>query len=190
MLKRIAGFSLLEVVIVLLLSSVVLLSITAWFPELIKHHLSVYQRYRLEQMLNQVMAKIVKDLKRAGFVFQGKGVKNAILFNSSISSACLIVRYDLNSNGDIEQTSGNDSELFGYRWQQEVLEQGRGRTHCDGSGWERIIDQNDIRVTDFQVITHNMSSESRFFEVKLSANWLNNQNITQTKIDFVRVRNQ
>lgn len=190
MLRRSAGFSLLEVVIVLLLSSIVLLSITAWFPELIKHHLTIYQRYRLEQIVNQVMAKIVKDVKRAGFVFQGNRVKEAVLFNHSDELTCLIIRYDLNGNGDIEQTSGTNSELFGYRVQRGVLEQGRGQTHCKGSGWEKIVDQNDVQITDFRVMVHQMTTGNRLFEVTLSANWLNDKSITQTKTDFVRARNQ
>ena len=192
MLRKVAGFSLLEVVLVLLLSSVMLLSITAWLPELIKHHLTVYQRYRLDNIFNQVVAKIAKDLQRAGFIFQGKVIGDAVSFQASGqgSSACLIIYYDLDSNGKIDRGTTAESELFGYRLQQGAIEQGRGRADCQGSGWEKITDKNEIEVTHFQLVTHHLTKNSPLFEIQLTGHWLNNQSIVQTKISFVKARNQ
>jgi prepilin peptidase dependent protein B len=58
--------------------------------------------------------------------------------------------YDITRNGRWE-TLGADAGYFGYRLRQGALEGQRGVTHCHGTGWERLLDNDEVRIETFSV---------------------------------------
>lgn len=184
------GFSLLEVILAMALSSIMMVSITSLFPEFIRQYLNSYRLYRVEQAMSVALLSIEKDLRRSGFIKEGK-VSNAVTFSqlSGNIGQCLIIRYDLNGNGKIEEQESNTSEIFGYRLHQGALEQHRGVSHCSGNGWEKITDLNEVEITNLDVEMVNTEKEITYFIVRLNGHWQGNLSLSKRLLSIVRAEN-
>ncbi|MSE15230.1 prepilin-type N-terminal cleavage/methylation domain-containing protein, partial [Pantoea agglomerans] len=64
---KMAGFSLLEMLIALAISAVVMLSAGRFLPLLLAENAGVMQRAQLRQELQQMMATLEKAVRRAGY---------------------------------------------------------------------------------------------------------------------------
>lgn len=190
MLARQQGFSLLEMMLTLALSSIMMVSLSALFPNLIRQHFNTYRQYRLEQTMKQALFKIEKDLRRAGFVKETT-ISNALTFSrqSDGAGACLIIRYDLNHNGKIESQDHNQSELFGYRLQQGSLEQSRGPSDCSSGSWEKIVDSNEIKVTYFDIETIKSEQNKTHLIIRLNGHWQQNPLLKKHFVSLISAEN-
>ncbi|NIH15356.1 MAG: hypothetical protein G5700_00070 [Serratia symbiotica] len=45
-----------------------------------------------------------------------------------------------------------DDGYLGYRLRQGSLEAQRGVSHCNGTGWERLLDHHEVRIELFNVV--------------------------------------
>jgi prepilin peptidase dependent protein B len=66
------------------------------------------------------------------------------------AGSCVIVAYDITRSGQWP-TSGGDAGYFGYRLRNGGLEGQRGVSQCDGGGWERLLDHDEVRIERFHV---------------------------------------
>lgn len=66
------------------------------------------------------------------------------------AGSCVIVAYDITRSGQW-LTSGEDAGYFGYRLRNGALEGQRGVSQCDGGGWERLLDHDEVRIERFHV---------------------------------------
>lgn len=146
------GSMLAELLVALLLGSIVMLAggrmLTALRLEGIKHE----RRMQREETLVRVLARLGKDLRRAGFCASGCRVSPPTIGRhpGEAAASCLIVYYDLNANGRLE---GGESggEAFGYRLRGGALETLRPARECRGANWEKLTDNRYITVTGFRV---------------------------------------
>ncbi|WP_122289303.1 prepilin peptidase-dependent protein [Serratia plymuthica] len=146
------GFTLPEVMLALTFGSLIMLAAAKTYPVLRQHSVDVGRHYRLESVLRQLAFGIEKDLRRAGFC-AGNCHGRALLIGHAPGEAagsCVIMAYDITRNGRWE-TLGADAGYFGYRLRQGVLEGQRGVTHCHGTGWERLLDNDEVRIETFSV---------------------------------------
>lgn len=146
------GFTLPEVMLALTFGSLIMLAAAKTYPVLRQHSVDVGRHYRLESVLRQLAFGIEKDLRRAGFC-AGNCRGRALLIGHAPGEAtgsCVIVAYDITRNGRWE-TLGADVGYFGYRLRQGALEGQRGITHCHGAGWERLLDNDEVRIETFSV---------------------------------------
>ncbi|VEA67465.1 Type II secretory pathway, component PulJ [Serratia plymuthica] len=146
------GFTLPEVMLALTFGSLIMLAAAKTYPVLRQHSVDVGRHYRLESVLRQLAFGIEKDLRRAGFC-AGNCRGRALLIGHATGEAagsCVIVVYDITRNGRWE-TLGADAGYFGYRLRQGALEGQRGVTHCQGTGWERLLDNDEVRIETFSV---------------------------------------
>ncbi|QUY47865.1 prepilin peptidase-dependent protein [Serratia plymuthica] len=146
------GFTLPEVMLALTFGSLIMLAAAKTYPVLRQHSVDVGRHYRLESVLRQLAFGIEKDLRRAGFC-AGNCRGRALLIDHASGEAagsCVIVAYDITRNGRWE-TLGADAGYFGYRLRQGALEGQRGVTHCHGTGWERLLDNDEVRIETFSV---------------------------------------
>lgn len=152
MLASSRGFTLPEALLAMAFGSLVALAAAQTYPVLRQQSVALGQYYRLELALRQLAFAIEKDLRRAGFCAGGCHGQPLIIsqHRGEARSSCVIVRYDLNRNGRWE-SSGSDAELFAYRLRQGALEHQRGVSHCNGSGWERLIDHQQIHIDTFRI---------------------------------------
>lgn len=143
---RMAGFSLLEMLIAMALSAVLMLSAGRFLPLLIGENLRLQQRVQLREDLQQLMQTLEKAVRRAGYC-NGDCGANAL----SISADCLLLRWDDNSNGKWEGVAHGESDYYGFRLRQKQLETQRGVDGCSGTGWERLTDPAFLTIEQFSV---------------------------------------
>ena len=143
---KMAGFSLLEMLIALAISAVVMLSAGRFLPLLLAENAGVMQRAQLRQELQQMMATLEKAVRRAGYC-HGECGSEAL----QIRENCLLLRWDENSNGKWEGVSYAESDYYGYRLRQQQLEMQRGVDQCQSAGWERLSDPVFMTLEQFSV---------------------------------------
>lgn len=158
------GFTLPEVMLAMTFGSLIALGAAKTLPVLRQQTTDVGRHYRLEQVLRQLAFGIEKDLRRAGFC-AGQCQGQALMIGNAEGEApqsCVIVAYDLNHNGQWENTG--DAEFFGYRLRAGTLEGQRGVRQCRGSGWERLHDPEELRIDAFSIREMTaISGKSRVF---------------------------
>lgn len=145
------GFTLPEVLLAMTFGSLITLAAAKTLPILRQQTVDVGRHYRLELVLRQLAFGIEKDLRRSGFC-AGQCQGRSLLIGQAAgeeASSCVIVAYDLNRNGRWESTG--DAEYFGYRLRAGGLEGQSGVAQCQGAGWERLLDQEEVRIESFSV---------------------------------------
>ncbi len=143
---KVAGFSLLDMLIAMTLSAVLMLSAGRLLPRLIGDNLRLQQRVQLREDLQQLMQTLEKAVRRAGYC-NGDCGANALI----ISANCLLLRWDDNSNGKWEGVAHGESDYYGFRLRQKQLETQRGVDGCAGTGWERLTEPASLTIKQFSV---------------------------------------
>ena len=159
------GFSLLETLIAMSISSVLLLGAARMLPAL---HLGVMQQTQqvtLQEDLWQLAFTLGKHLQRAGYC---NGVCTGAALTVSPDGQCMIVQWDENSNGRFEAASADKAEQTGYRLSEQSLETQRGATRCAGKGWEKLTDPQKVRVDLFSVQRQNRSGLPPLLTIRLA----------------------
>lgn len=144
------GFSLMEMLIALAVSSVLLVGAARVLPALQRHNLQTLMRFQLHEEIQLMMATLQKAVIRAGYC-KGECAGGAGL-RIAESGRCFLVRWDENSNGRWEGTGSAESDFYGYRFRQGSLETQRGVDSCEGSGWEKLNDPATVILSDFQIV--------------------------------------
>lgn len=148
------GFSLLEVLIAMAISSVLLLGSARFLPALQRGILHNTHQLVLEDEVWQRVYTVAKHLQRAGYCHgrcHGEGLE------ISGQRDCVIAQWDANSNGIWETNPAKEAEQIGFRLQNKVLETLRGATSCAGKGWDSMTDPVTIQIESFQVERQNVS---------------------------------
>lgn len=141
------GFSLTEVLIAMAIGSILLLSTSRLLPGLQRSVLLQSGQLELEDEVWQRLLAIGKQLQRAGYCAghcQGQGM------TLGRQGQCLIVRWDANSNGQWD-ASASENDTTGYRLEAGSLETLRGATSCEGKGWDKLTDPEQIFIEQFRV---------------------------------------
>jgi len=142
------GFTILETLIAMALSSLVLLGAGRLFPVLQQAVLLQYQKETLQESLWQLAFSVGKQLQRAGYCHgscQGEGLV------IRKEGECVLLQWDNNSNGRWEPSGHTETELTGFRLNGNNLEALRGASSCEGSGWEKISDPASMMIQKFSV---------------------------------------
>lgn len=79
----------------------------------------------------------------------------------------MIVAYDINRSGQWTSTGGN-AGYFGYRLRQGSLEGRRGISHCNETGWERLLDHHEMRIESFNVVVSKGNSGKNLARLTLA----------------------
>lgn len=158
------GFSLVEVLIAMTISSVVLLASARFLPALQRAALRQTQQQALEEEVWQRLLTVGRYLQRAGFcrgACKGEGL--------TLTDQCVLIRWDSNLNGKWEDSPPANADVTGFRLSGGALETLRGATSCTGKGWERMTDADFVIVDTFSVTKHNRSGFAPEFELVLNA---------------------
>ncbi|VYT53851.1 Uncharacterised protein [Citrobacter amalonaticus] len=148
------GFSLLEVLIAMAISSVLLLGAARFLPALQRDILQQTRRLALEDDMWQRVYTIAKHLQRAGYCHgscSGDGV------NITNAGQCVIVQWDANANGVWESEPVKEAEQTGFRLNDNVLETQRGAKTCSGKGWDKMTDPDVVHITAFEVVPQDIA---------------------------------
>ena len=148
------GFSLLEVLIAMAISSVLLLGAARFLPALQRESLTNTRKLALEDEIWLRVFTVAKHLQRAEIVGQGD---------------CVIVQWDANSNGIWDREPVKESDQIGFRLKEHVLETLRGATSCEGKGWDKVTNPDAIIIDTFQVVRQDVSGFSPVLTVNMHA---------------------
>jgi prepilin peptidase dependent protein B len=141
------GFSLIEMLLAVAISSVLMMAVGKMLPLLQRDTLQLQLRVQLQEELLQLVLLMEKAVRRAGYchgVCSGEALQ--------IQPRCLLVRWDENSNGKWEGSEHAESERWGYRLRNQSLEVLRGASGCEGTGWERISDPRIVVLDELQLL--------------------------------------
>ena len=158
------GFSLLETLIAMAISSILLLSSVRFLPALQREILRNTRQLVLEDEIWQRVYTVAKHLQRAGYC-RGNCVGEGLVI--SAKGDCVIARWDANSNGVWESGPVKEADSIGFRLQDKVLETVRGATGCTGKGWEKMTDPATMKIEAFQVERLNFSGYSPLLTLRL-----------------------
>lgn len=161
------GFSLLEVLIAMAISSILLLGASRFLPALQRGIFQQMRQQALEDDLWQSVFTIAKHLQRAGYC-GGDGCAGQAL-QIAQQGECVIARWDGDSNGVWETTPADNADTIGFRLTSGVLETLRGVNTCNDKGWNKMTDPKTVTVTAFQVTRHANAGFSPELFVTLSA---------------------
>ena len=114
------GFSLLEVLIAMAISSVLLLGASRFQPALQRGIFLQMRQQTLEDDLWQSVYTVAKHLQRAGYC-GGDGCQGEALTIAD-EGQCIIARWDGNSNGIWETSPTENADSIGFRLKSGVLE--------------------------------------------------------------------
>ncbi|WP_371419648.1 prepilin peptidase-dependent protein [Pantoea sp. CCBC3-3-1] len=143
------GFTLLEMLIALAISSVLMLGIARFLPALQMNNLRTLMAFQLHEELRLMMNSLEKAVRRAGYC-AGECVGEGLTI-STAGGMCLLVRWDENSNGKWEGTNNENSDYYGYRLRNGNLETQRGVSSCESAGWEKLNDPASVAISAFQI---------------------------------------
>ena len=184
------GFTLPEAMLAMGIGSVLILGAMQFFPMLRQRTQQLSQHYQLDQLLRQTALTLQKDFRRAAFC-AGKCSGKAIVITQASGEAknsCIIVAYDLNRNGRWEPAGHGESEYFGYRLRNRMLESQRGVTQCNGPGWERMLDPSEVEFSQFQLSAITDDSGGKLLVLEMRANWKKNASVGSRLNTVVKVQ--
>ncbi|MGL5969055.1 MAG: prepilin peptidase-dependent protein [Kluyvera sp.] len=161
------GFSLLETLIAMAISSILLLGASRFLPSLQFGIMQQMRQQTLEDDLWQQLFTIAKHLQRAGYC-AGDHCRGEAVYLAP-KGDCLIVRWDGNSNGQWETSPTDKADSIGFRLNAGALETLRGTTTCEGKGWDKMSEPAAMTLTGFQVTRTVHSGFPPEFAIKLSA---------------------
>ncbi|XTZ40456.1 prepilin peptidase-dependent protein [Salmonella enterica] len=165
-LGRQCGFSLLETVVAMAISSLLLLATARFLPVLQQAVMQHTRLQTVEEELWQRLYMIAKHLQRAGYC-NGSCSGEPLTLNAA--GDCVIVQWDANSNGRWEPPGHNEAEQTGFRLRQGALETLRGATSCHGSGWEKITDPTQMIIRHFNISRKQLAGLKPHFIITLTA---------------------
>lgn len=139
------GFSLIEVLVALALSSGLLLGTLRLFPALQQNILREYQSSSARESLWQLALRIGKQLQRAGYC---RGVCTAPGLQIEKGGSQVLIQWQ---SPDSQYAAGSEYEQTGYRLHQGELQILKGTKEFTGELWEKISDPGLITLTDFSV---------------------------------------
>ncbi|SFN45306.1 prepilin peptidase-dependent protein [Xenorhabdus japonica] len=187
------GFSLLEIMIALLISSVIFIAMTKTYPVISGQILDLYRKYRLHYLVNRTAYLMEKDIRRAGYCQEKKQCEGDPLViknkNTEAANSCFIAAFDLNLNNRWEKPDHIESEFFGYRLNNRTLEWKRGVGDCQEGGWERLFDPKEIVIDAFHLEKSRIKNGVIFITLSINAHWLKSSSIVYRHQATIRLRN-
>lgn len=160
------GFSLIEVLVAMLLSSALMLVTLRLLPSLQRAVFAQSQFYLMREDLWQLAFGIGKQVQRAGYCHgecTGRGID--IRDNGN----CLVVQWDANHNGKWESAAASEPEQTSYRLRNKSIEIQRGVTQCTGKGWEKLTDPARLTVESFVVAQQARPGRKPLITISLTA---------------------
>lgn len=141
-----AGFTLGEMLLAMLLSSLIFLAAGQFFPQLFQQSRRLQQQQQLAQEIHQLMLVFEKSLRRAGYCQQAPCRLPAITISQD--QHCLILQWQDRRYISAGLSGGIHNESYGYRWRDGQIETQRNVNGCQGSGWERLTDPAVLQVDE------------------------------------------
>lgn len=168
--KKQAGFTLIEMLVAMVISSIVCIAAMSSIPSIFKQTYQTYFQYQLDREVRQILLNMEKDFRRIGYCSRLHCGDEPITIGTKLLSKgnnnCIIFAYDQDLSGKWEGMKAKkmETDYFGYRLNGEKLESNRNVKDCEGKRWQSLFDANLVKVK------------------KLSFNWVKNAQILEVAI--------
>jgi len=139
------GFTIIEVLVALALSSVLLLGTMRLFPALQRNILQEYQSASVRESLWQLAYRIGKHLRRAGYC---RGICMTPALQIEQGGSRVLIQWQAS---DSFNSAGGEQQRTGYRLHQGSLQILKGTKEFTGELWEKISDPELMTLTHFSV---------------------------------------
>lgn len=165
------GFSLIELLIAMAISSIVCVSAMSAIPTLFKQTYQSYFQYQIDRDIRQTLINMEKDFRRIGYCSsqhcEGEPLKISSKFLSKENNSCIIFAYDQDLSGKWEDIKSKtmDSDYFGYRLHNGKLESNRNVRNCDGTRWQSLFDEKLVKV---KKLAFNWQEIAKLLEMEIS----------------------
>lgn len=183
---KVSGFSLVEMLISIALSSLIILGCYTFYVQLQTYIIQNYQRIRLEQNVQYAIAGLAKDIRRAGFIANSPTKMKTKALEINQQRNCIIIRYDSEIRHDWVHNplKIKNSDVFSYRFHKNNLEYKTGSINCQGSNWEKLFDPAEFKVTHFSI-----TQRANAIELSLDVELINNQQINYHMTKIIKNEN-
>lgn len=209
---RAKGFSLVELMVALLLSSLLVGSAIAILSSTVRHSHQTVNTIRLYQDLESVVLLMSNDIRRAGYWSNVASDVDSNSNNNPYMAAatdlkinnnnCVLLSYDANNDGVLAALNSTNDERFGYRLRGTAVQArpSSGQFNCNSSdtNWEDITDRNSIVITQLLLTLANSAVPSgnnggtiniRNVDVTITGHHVDNPAVSKTLTHRVRLRN-
>lgn len=212
--KQIVGFSLTELMIALVISSIIMVALLTVIIANLSHYQQSLNMNRLNQQLAAALSVMSDDIRRAGYWSNansdlGTGQNNnpfvATGNDLTINGAtnCILFTYDHDSNGTLSAlTATIDDERYGFRLSNGAIQSRPPGASFDclagSSAWENITDTNIITITNLAfalsatTITTGPGTKGiqlRSVDISITGQLKNDATVSKTLTQHVRIRN-
>lgn len=212
-----AGFTLVELMVALLVSSMLVGSAIAILSTTVKHNHETINAIRLYQELQGTLELMANDIRRAGYwsnasndIGSDTNTNPYMAAGTDISingpNTCILMSYDANDNGILPAlNTASDDERYGYRLNGTAVQ---ARPYdapfvCTAApgAWEDITDSKSIAITQLQFNNTNTAVDAdgtgagtatiniRNIDITITGHHVDAPNVSKSLTYHVRLRN-
>ena len=204
------GVSLIEVLVAITISIILASGVLGAFSTSLFGSQQTLQKGRLNRDMQAIMDIMVTDIQRAGYTSTATSSKTDPFmqgnYDLQVSGSCIILAYDLNNNGTVE-----DTDVIGYVLHNGEIERrqtGVGKTTSCASAatdsWDPVSDPSYITITAFTItkpVISNIATDidgasagtdtitNRTVSITLTGQLANSASVTKTITRTIKVYN-
>lgn len=181
-----SGLSLLEMLIVMAMTAVFLVNAAYFIPHFCYRFFYLYKTQQIKRVVHQTMQPLMKDIRRAGFIFGKEKSEDtpAIIINDRRD--CVILSYDSikTERWQCGDAGEGKTRRFIYRFHKNNIEVASAVASDDQQRWYKLFDPKDIMVMAFNILDH-----GRYAKVAVTARLIKNSDISYTFVQPVKYEN-
>ncbi|MHB1948172.1 MAG: PilW family protein [Gammaproteobacteria bacterium] len=206
-----AGFTFVELMIALVISSFVAVTLITLFLANVNHYQKSLNANKLNQQLEAVLDIMATEIRRAGYWSNANSNVGIDANNNPFMASatditvtnnnCILFTYDHNGTGSLPSVgSGTDDDRYGFQLSNNAIQE---RTNgasfvCPATDWENITDPNIISITalTFTLNTSTFTTgpgsrglSMRSVDITVTGQLVSDATVTKTLTQHVRIRN-
>lgn len=185
MLKE-SGLSLLEMLIVMAMTAALLVNAAYFIPHFCYRFFYLYKTQQIKQVVHQTMKPLMKDIRRAGFIFGEHKSEDipAIIINDRRD--CIILRYDSIKTKGWQYGDGGEGKTrrLTYRFHQNNVEVASGGISDDQQRWYKLFDSKEIMIMAFNIL-----DQDDYAKIVVTAQLIKRPDISYTFVQPVKYEN-
>ena len=211
MLRRVAGFSLVELMVSMVAGLILVAAVTALFATILKANSTAMKVSRLNQEIQAITDMMARDIQRAGYdasaatasrMVSGAG-PSPFYFDTDVDLMsetatgsnlyrCVRVRYDENGNGVLDNSASSSFEtlVYSYSSADKGIKLATGASAvCNGGSL--LSTDNTIEITSLtlNLLSSSQVSGARAMQLNISGRYKDNVALTLNLQRDIKLRN-
>lgn len=211
MLRRSAGFSLVELMVAMVAGLILVAAVTALFATVLRANSTAMKVSRLNQEIQAITDMMARDIQRAGFDASAATATRlasgatqspfyfdvaADLLDETVTGSkiyrCIRVRYDDNGNGVLNNSVSSSLEtlVYSYSAASKGVKLAIGATAaCNGGSLISTDDTLEITSLTYNLLSSSQASGARAIQLNISGRYKDNTALTLNLQRDIKLRN-